>query len=69
MWRSYLPIFTIVLPITLGMTVVFLFIDGSIGAATAIAVSFALTAVAVTSVILNVGAEDDSTEGPESRLR
>lgn len=64
-----MPVFTIVLPITLGMVVVFLFIEGSIGAATAIAVSFALTAVAVTSVILNVGAEDDSTEGPQSRLR
>ena len=69
MWRAYLPVLTIVLPITLGMVVVFLFIEGSIGAATAIAVSFALTAVAVTSVILNVGAEDDSTEGPQSRLR
>lgn len=69
MWRSYLPVLTIVLPITLGMAVVFLFIEGNIGAATAIAVSFALTAIAVTAVIQYVGSDDDSTEGPESRLR
>jgi hypothetical protein len=69
MWRSYLPVLTIVLPIALGMAVIFLFIEGTIGAATAIAVSFALTAVAVTSVIVTIGADDDSTEGPESRLR
>ena len=69
MWRSYLPILTIVVPIVLGMAVVFLFIDGTVGAATAIAVSFALAAIAVTSVILYVGSDDESTEGPESRLR
>lgn len=69
MWRAYMPIFTIVVPITLGMAVIFLFVEGMIGAATAIAVSFALTAVAITSVILYVGSDDESTEGPESRLR
>ena len=69
MWRTLLPFLTILLPIALGLGVVILFIDGKIGAATAIAVSFALPAVAITSVVLHVGADDESTEGPESRLR
>jgi hypothetical protein len=69
MWRMLMPIFTIVLPVALGMAVVFLFIDGAIGAATAIAVSFALTAVAVTAVMVHLGSDDDSTQGPESNLR
>ena len=69
MWRTLAPFFTILLPIGLGLGVVVLFIDGKVGAATAIAVAFALTAVAITSVILHVGADDDATEGPESRLR
>ena len=64
-----MPIFTIVLPVTLGMAVVFLFIEGTIGVATAIVISFALTAVAVTAVMVQLGSDDDSTQGPESRLR
>jgi hypothetical protein len=69
MWRTLQPIVTIVLPIALGLGVVFMFIEGAIGAATAIAVSFALTAVAVTAVNHQLGTDDDSTQGPESRLR
>jgi hypothetical protein len=69
MWRMLMPIFTIVLPVALGMAVVFLFIEGAIGVATAIAVSLALTAVAVTAVMVQLGGDDDSTQGPESRLR
>jgi uncharacterized membrane protein HdeD (DUF308 family) len=69
MWRVLMPIFTIVLPVVLGMAVVFLFIEGTIGVATAIAISFALTAIAVTAVMVQLGSEDDSTQGPESRLR
>ena len=69
MWRVLMPIFTIVLPVTLGMAVVFLFIEGAIGVATAIVISFALTAVAVTAVMVQLGSDDDSTQGPESHLR
>ena len=66
MWRMLMPIFTIVLPVTLGMLVVFLFIEGTIGAATAIVASFTLTAVAVAAAMVQLGADD---EGPASRLR
>jgi Kef-type K+ transport system membrane component KefB len=67
MWRTLLPIFTIVLPVMLGMGSVFLFIEGTISAATAIVVAFAMTAVAITAGLVQLG--DDEAKGPESRLR
>jgi Kef-type K+ transport system membrane component KefB len=68
MWRTLMPIFTIVLPVTLGMAAVFLFIEDTIGAATAIVVSFAMTAIAITAGLVQLG-DDESAKGPESRLR
>ena len=69
-WRAWVPALAVGLPIVLALVLIFLFIDGVIGAATAIAACFALGAVAITVLMLH-GEEredsEDSDQGPWMR--
>ena len=66
--RAYAPIFAIVLPILLGLGLIYLFTQGTIGVATALAGAFALVAFAVTVVVFHGGDEPES-DGFDSRMR
>jgi hypothetical protein len=61
-WRALVPAVTVGLPIVLALVFLFLFVDGSIGAATTVAACFALGAVVLTFVMMQdeEGEERDS---------
>jgi hypothetical protein len=70
MLRTYLAVIALVLPVILGLGLIWLFTTGVIGMATTLACSFALIAFAVTAVVFH--GDDDEAEATavtDSRLR
>ena len=63
MLRTYIMPLAIVLPVFLGLGLVYLFTDGAIGIATTLAGSFALVAFAVTAVVFHGDADDADADG------
>jgi hypothetical protein len=69
MWRTYFAVLAIVLPVILGLGLVYLFTAGTIGAATAIAGCFALAAFAVTAVVLHEDADETDVNAERKHVR
>jgi hypothetical protein len=69
MLRTYIAVIAVLLPVFLGLGLIYLFTAGAIGVATTLAGSFALIAFAVTAVVFHGDAGETDTDGiPHSRL-
>jgi hypothetical protein len=67
--RTYIAILAVILPILLGLGLIYLFTAGAIGIATTLAGSFALVAFAVTAVVFHFDADESDADGmSDSRL-
>jgi hypothetical protein len=67
--RTYIAVIAVVLPIILGLGLIYLFTAGAIGVATTLAGSFALVAFAVTAVVFHGDTDEPDADGINSRLR
>jgi len=69
MWRTLTPALAIGLAIILGLALLYVFVEGTIGMATALAGSFALGAIALTAYVLHDDSEADDGETTGRHMR
>jgi Kef-type K+ transport system membrane component KefB len=69
MWRTLTPVLAVGLSIIFGLGLLYIFVEGTIGTATALAGSFALVAVAVTAYVLHDDSEADDGEATGRHMR
>ena len=62
--RPFVPVIAIGLPIVLGLALVYLYVDGRIGVATALAACFALGAVVTTALLMHGDDDQEPDPGP-----
>jgi hypothetical protein len=62
--RSFVPLIAIGLPILLGLALLYLYVDGRIGVATAMAACFALGAVVATALVMHGDDDQEADPGP-----
>lgn len=62
--RPFVPVLAIAVSIVLGLALVYLYMDDSIGVATVMAACFALGAVIATALVLHVEDEREADPGP-----
>jgi hypothetical protein len=65
---SVTPIFAVVLPVLMGLGLLYLYLSGVIGVATALVVAFALGAIVVTGVTMHAGTDEAAEPRDLTRL-
>ena len=62
--RPFVPLIAIGLPVFLGLALIYLYVDGRIGVATALAACFALGAVVATALLMHGEDDQETDHGP-----
>ena len=66
--HEWFPVMAVGVPILIALGLLYLFVAGVIGTATALVSTFSLTAFAITAVVLHGNGDDEDEAGPQLRL-